>query len=118
METLEQMAQAALRRDSLLLRSLVQDWVRQGASISHLSQPISADMNTLVVSAALAELLALQHGQLPPTWTQEIGALPEPFFLVEAAGNMKRLRILCETQSPEPMRKRRLYAPPHFLQFA
>lgn len=34
MELLEQMAQAALRRDSLLLRSLVQDWTRQGASVS------------------------------------------------------------------------------------
>ena len=68
--------------------------------------------------AAINELLAFQHRQLPPAWTQEIGALPEPFFLVEAAESMKRLRILCETQSPEPMRKRRLYAPPHFLQFA
>lgn len=118
MELLEQIALAALRRDSLFLRNLVQDWVCQGASVSQLSRPVSTDIKTLVVSAALTELLAFQHGQLPPTWTQEIGALPEPFFLVEAAGNMKRLRILCEAQSPEPMRKRRLYAPPHFLQFA
>ncbi len=117
MELLEQMAQAALRRESLLLRSLVQDWVRQGALMSQLARPASTDMKTLVISAALTELLAFQHGKLPPPWTQDIGALPEPFFLVKSAENMKRLRILCETQSPEPMRKRRLYAPPHFLQF-
>jgi hypothetical protein len=34
------------------------------------------------------------------------------------AETMKRLRTLCETQAPEPMRKRRLYAPPIFLEFA
>jgi hypothetical protein len=71
-----------------------------------------------VISAALVELLAERQGQNPPAWTQEIGALSEPFFMLEAASSMKRLRMLCETQSPEPMRKRRLYAPPHFLEFA
>jgi hypothetical protein len=43
--------------------------------------------------------------------------LPEPIFLLEAAARMKRLRALCETQSPEPLRKRGFYAPPNFLEF-
>jgi hypothetical protein len=70
------------------------------------------------MSAALAEFLAQQNNQTPPAWTKEIGALKEPFFLLESAARMKRLRLLCETQSPEPMRKRLHYAPPHFLEFA
>ena len=118
METLEQMAEAALARDSLRLRSLVQDWVRSGIPTESLPCPKPAEANILAVSAALAELLALRQGQLPPAWTQEIGALAEPFFLVASAASMKHLRALCEAQSPEPLRKRRLYAPPHFLEFA
>jgi hypothetical protein len=118
MEPIEQMAEAALARDSLRLRSLVQDWVRSGLQINSLRRPQTTDPAILAVSAALVELLALRQGQLLPSWTQEIGAMAEPFFLVEAAASMKRLRTLCETQSPEPLRKRKLYAPPHFLEFA
>ncbi|MDX9993465.1 MAG: hypothetical protein RBS68_15595 [Anaerolineales bacterium] len=118
MKLIEQMAQAALKRDSLQLRSLVQDWVRSDRLASELSRPQTKDARLLSISAALAELLAERQGQNPPAWTQEIGALSEPFFMLEAASTMKRLRVLCETQSPEPMRKRRLYAPPNFLEFA
>ena len=118
MDLLEQMAEAALKRDPLHLRSLVQDWVRSGEPAINFHRPNTADIRILTVSAALAELLALRQGQTSPAWTQEVGALAEPFFLVESAVSMKRLRTLCETQSPEPMRKRRLYAPPHFLEFA
>jgi hypothetical protein len=118
MEMLEQMAIAALKRDSLSLRSLVQDWVRSGASAGSLLRPNTMDAEILIFSAALAELLSMRQGQAAPAWTEEIGALAEPFFLVESAMSMRRLRTLCETQSPEPMRKRRLYAPPHFLEFA
>ena len=31
---------------------------------------------------------------------------------------LRLLRALCETQAPEPLRKRRLSAPPNFLEFA
>lgn len=118
MEQIEQLAQAALERDHLKLRSLVQDFVRAKIDYSKLSRPSTTDTRLLVVSAALTELLAQRNNQIPPAWTKKIGALKEPFFLLESATKMKRLRILCETQSPEPMRKRLLYAPPHFLEFA
>jgi hypothetical protein len=39
----------------------------------------------------------------------------EAVFLVRAAESMPRLRRLCEEQSPEPLRRRRLLAPPDFL---
>ena len=38
--------------------------------------------------------------------------------LLESATTLKRLRILCETESPLPLRRRGLYAPPNFLEFA
>jgi len=118
MEQIEQLAKAALERDNLKLRSLVQDFTRAKTKWSKIPRPSSKDLRLLAMSAALAELLALRNNQTPPTWTKEIGALKEPFFLLESAATMKRLRTLCETQSPEPMRKRLLYAPPHFLEFA
>ena len=118
MEPIEQLAQAALERDHLKLRSLVQDFVRAKTDFGKLPHPSTTDARLLVVSAALTELLAQRNNQSPPAWTKEIGALKEPFFLLESAATMKRLRTLCETQSPEPMRKRLLYAPPHFLAFA
>lgn len=118
MEPIEQLAQAALDRDHLKLRSLVQDLTRSKTDFSALPRPSTSDQRLLIVSAALTELLAQRNNQQPPAWTKEIGALKEPFFLLESAATMKRLRTLCETQSPEPMRKRLLYAPPHFLAFA
>ncbi len=118
MEQIEQLARAALERDNLKLRSLVQDLSRSKTDFSKLPRPSTNDKRLLAMSAALAELLALRNNQTPPVWTKAIGPLTEPFFLLESAATMKRLRILCETQSPEPMRKRLLYAPPHFLEFA
>lgn len=118
MELLEQIARAALTRDHLTLRSLIQDWVRSGAHTQDFSRPSFADSRLLVISAAIVELLAERRKESPPAWTTKIGSLSEPFFMLESASSMKCLRALCETQSPEPMRKRLLYAPPHFLEFA
>ena len=118
MNQIEQLAHAALARDHLKLRSLVQDLIRSNVDLSNLPPPTTQDTRLLAITASLIELLATRQNQNPPAWTKEIGALAEPFFMLESASNMKRLRMLCETQSPEPMRKRLLYAPPHFLEFA
>jgi len=118
MDQIEQLAQAALARDHLKLRSLVQDLTRANINFGDLPRPTTPDSRLLAITASLIELLALRQKQNPPVWTKEIGPLKEPFFMLESAASMKRLRILCETQSPEPMRKRLFYAPPHFLEFA
>ena len=118
MDQIDQLAQAALARDHLKLRSLVQDMTRANINFSVVPRPTTLESRLLAITASLVELLALRNNQTPPTWTKEIGPLKEPFFMLESAVNMKRLRTLCETQSPEPMRKRLLYAPPHFLEFA
>lgn len=118
MEQIEQLAQAALERNHLKLRSIVQDLTRANINWGTLPRPSTNDSRLLAMSAALIELMAFRNHQTAPAWTKEIGPLKEPFFLLESATRMKRLRLLCETQSPEPMRKRLLYAPPHFLEFA
>jgi hypothetical protein len=118
MDQIEQLAQAALERDHLKLRGLVQDLTRANVDFSLVPRPSTQDTRLLAITASLVELLALRQKQTAPAWTKEIGPLKEPFFMLESASSMKRLRTLCETQSPEPMRKRKLYAPPHFLEFA
>jgi hypothetical protein len=118
MDPLEQLAEAALQRDSLRLRGLVQDMTRSKTNWSNLPRPTTKDARLLAIAASLTELLATRQNQTPPAWTKEVGPLQEPFFLLRSAETMKRLRTLCETQAPEPMRKRRLYAPPNFLEFA
>jgi hypothetical protein len=118
MDPIEQLAEAALQRDSLRLRSLVQDLTRAKTDWSSLPRPKTKDARLLATAASLAELFAMRQNQTPPSWTNEVRALKEPFFLLRSAETMKRLRVLCETQSPEPLRKRQLYAPPNFLEFA
>ena len=118
MELIEELADAAISQDHLRMRSLVQDLVRSKTDISRLRAPHSTDARLRATSASIAELLAMRQNQQPPSWTKNVGALKEPFYLLKSAYQMKRLRELCETQSPEPMRKRKLYAPPHFLEFA
>jgi hypothetical protein len=118
MELIEQLAEAAISQDHLRLRSLVQDLISSQMQINKLRAPQSNYARIRAASASIAELIAMRQNQLPPPWTKEIGALKEPLYLLKSAYQMKRLRELCETQSPEPMRKRKLYAPPHFLEFA
>jgi hypothetical protein len=74
MELIEQLAQAALKRDHLTLRSLVQDLTRAKTDFGKLPPPNTTDMRLLVISVALTELLAQRNNQTPPAWTKEIGA--------------------------------------------
>ncbi len=118
MATIEKLAEAALNGESLLLRSLTQDFLRECPMIADSPKPETTDLRILAAAASLAELLASRRNQPPPPWTSEIGALTEPVYLVKAAATMKRLRRLCETEAPEALRKRGFYAPPNFLEFA
>lgn len=118
MITIEQIAEAAINRDALLLRSLTQDLLRERPRLKDFPRPSTADFRTLAAAASLIELLAGRLQQEPPSWTRDVGALSEPIHLVSAAARMKHLRALCEEQSPEPLRKRGFYAPPNFLESA
>jgi hypothetical protein len=118
MVRIEQLAEAAINREALLLRSLTQDLLREVPRVSEFPRPSTSDFKTLAAAASLAELLAERCNQAPPEWTLEVGALAQPIYLVTAAATMKHLRELCEQQSPEPLRKRGFYAPPNFLESA
>ncbi len=118
MVEIEHIAQAALAGDSLQTRSLTQDFLREQKDLASLPQPQTSDSRVLALSAALAELFATRLNQSAPVWTKSIGGVNEPVFLVKSALTMKRLRSLCEAESPLPLRKRKFFAPPNFLEFA
>jgi len=118
MVQIDQIAEAALQRDSLHLRSLVQDLLRSQTPLADIPPPQTEDESALAISAALLELLALRTNQSPPSWTSAVGPVKEPFYLLKSAAHMKRLQQLCRQESPEPLRKRSFYAPPDYLAFA
>jgi len=117
MVRIEQLAVAAVQRDAVALRSLAQDLLRENVLIKEVLSPDSNDPVIRAIAASLVELFADQRRELPPPWAAEVAALDRPVFLVEAVATMPRLRRLCETESPAPLRRRNLLAPPNFLQF-
>lgn len=117
MVQIEHLAEAALQGESLRLRSLVQDFLKENTQLTNVIRPSVNDLSVLAVSASFLELFAERLGQEIPTWTQAIGPVVEPIFLLKSASTMKHLRTLCESEAPEPLRKRRLYAPPNYLEF-
>ena len=115
---IEQVAQAALKGDGLLARSLTQDFFRENHRLADIPKPTTDDPRILAASASLIELFSMRLMQDAPMWTQSIGPVAEPIYFLKAATRMKHLRALCETESPAPLRKRKFYAPPNYLEFA
>jgi hypothetical protein len=118
MTRIDDLAEAALRGDALLLRSLAQDWLRENPRAQHVAPPRSSDLTVRAIAAGLVELFAQRRGELPPSWTANIGPAPRPVYLLRSAQTMSRLRRLCEMESPPPLRHRNLLAPPTFLESA
>ena len=118
MVTLEQLAETALAGEALALRSLSQDWLHENPRISDCPRPHSTDPEVMAVAASLAELFADRAGQTSPQWSRGIGPLAQPRYLLRAAATMKRLRHMCEVESPPSLRRRNLFAPAEFLRFA
>lgn len=118
MVTIEQIAMAILQDDGLLARALVQEFLRREPALAEISQPETPNPEVLALTASLLELFALRTHQPAPAWTQYIGPVEQPIYLLKAAAHMRRLRDLCHDAGPEPLRRRRLYAPPDYLAFA
>jgi hypothetical protein len=118
MISLDDLAIAALSRDALQLRSLVQDLIRGGQNLSAITPPKTQDARLLSVAAAIVELLAERTNQAAPAWTATVGAVSEPVYLVAAAERLSSMRQLCDEESPEPLKRRRLFAPPNYLAWA
>ncbi len=117
MNLFEQLVLAAANRQSLELRELTLEFLAQNVRLEDIAQPNFSDPIQLAIAAGLLELFANRRGQKAPAWVQNFSS-PIPFFLVEAALRMPRLRDLCETNAPPELLKRGLFAPPNFLEFA
>lgn len=115
-ETVEAIAQAALAGEALTARSLTQDFLRSNPKLAEIDSPAVNTPEVLAMTAALLELFAERTKQPAPAWTQIVGALPSPVYLLQAAKTMKRLRELCRDFAPEPLRRRNLFAPPNYLE--
>ena len=106
---------ALLARDALRARQWAADAAREAMIWTNVPRPIGWGALELAVAAGVVELFASRSHQSPPSWTATVGCAPEPLFLVRAAETMPRLRRSCETEGPEPLRVRRIYAPPEFM---
>lgn len=115
---LPDLVRALLAYDALAARQWVADSVRTQVAWNSVARPVDLDVSELAVAAAMAELLAERAGQTPPAWVTNVGAVASPIWLVQAARTMPRLRLLCELDGPEPLRRRGILAPPEFLTFA
>lgn len=118
MAKIEELAEAALLGNGVALRSMYQELFHESRPLRDLPRPNSDDAKILAAAASLVELLAERTGQDAPSWANDVGPLDEPIYLVASAAVMRRLRTMCENEAPEPLRKRRLYAPPNFIEFA
>ena len=118
MITVEQIAQAALDGDALHVRSLVLDFLRQNPQLEGVPRPATTDQTVLAATAAIVELLAQRRQQRPPRWTEGVGTVSPPVYLLKSAHKMRRLREMCQAEAPEPLRRRGFYAPANYLEFA
>ena len=109
---------ALLAFDAIGARQWVADAMRSNVQWQQVTMPEGLDAIEMALAAGLVELFAARGGQHPPAWTVDVPPVPTAMFLVRAASSMPRLRRLCETEGPESLRKRGLYAPPDFLMTA
>jgi hypothetical protein len=115
---LHDLVRVLLQRDALAARQWVADAARESILRTDVPLPVGFSAVELAVAAGVVELLASRADQRPPPWTTAIDEAPDPIYLVRAAETMPRLRRSCETEGPESLRRRRVYAPPDFLTIA
>jgi hypothetical protein len=112
---LRDLVEALLARNALTARQWVADAAREAVIWTDVPRPLGWSAQELAVAAGVVEIFASRSHQAPPPWTATVGCAPEPLYLVRAAETMPRLRLSCETEGPQPLRVRRIYAPPDFM---
>lgn len=112
---LHDLIRALLASDALTARQWVADASRCGLQWRTMPKPALESRTELSLAAGIVELLAQRSGQTAPSWTAEVPGVQEDLYLVRAAQSMPHLRRLCVEEGPEPLRKRRIFAPPGFL---
>lgn len=115
---LSELVEALMNYDVLAARQWVTDAMQTNICWSEVVCPKGLSAKGLAIAAGVAELLAQRMKQSPPNWTKDVVASPVTIYLVRSAKTMPRLKMLCEQEGPEPLRKRRILAPPEFLMVA
>ena len=106
---------AILRRDDLSARQMVKDAKRLGFSWANAPAPDFSSRGARAVYAGIVELMADRNGQVPPAWTCDVPASPAPLFLVHATKKSKGLRRDSLSGTPDPLKKRNVFALPDYL---
>ena len=112
---LRDLVHALVRGDALGARQWVADATRAGWDWTAVAEPGDLDPVGRAVAASVVEMMAERQQGRPPSWTAAVPPAPTRLFLVRAAESLPRLRRLCEEEGPEPLRRRRILAPPGFL---
>jgi hypothetical protein len=115
---LAELVRSLLGGDLLAARQQVADAKRNNTDWQRLPQPGDLDDRSLIIAAALAEMLAARFGAKPPAWTKAIGGLRELLVLDPGLENMPRSFAHAKNAGPEPFRRRNLVALPDFLDVA
>jgi hypothetical protein len=115
---LNELADAVLAGDLLRARQWVADAKREGIQWESVAFPHGLERRSLVVAAALVELLAGRAGTSPPAWTADVSALDEPVVLDPGLESMRRSFAYAKEHGPAALRKRNLIALPDFLHVA
>lgn len=111
---LTELVQALVCLDSRVARQILADMMASGVDWSSLALPSTLDGPELSVAAAVVELVAARAHVPAPKWTQSVGASTEPVWLIRVE-HRPRLKARLLEESPEPLRRRRVYAPEDFL---
>ena len=112
---IEDLVDALMSFDCLRARQWTADATESSTDWSTIERPKGLGPEEMAVAASVAELLAQRANQPPPAWISEIQQSPTKVWLVRWAESMPRLRRLCEREGPEPLRRRKVLAPPEFL---
>jgi hypothetical protein len=110
-----ELVHAAMRGDDLTARQWVKDAVKVGLDFGTVEKPEGLDVDEQAVAAALFELLAQRQGRRAPAWASRDHRATRPVYLSRKAATSAVVRRWCESDAPEPLRVRNVYALPDYL---
>ena len=115
-----ELALAALRCDDLSVRQQMKNAARESFSWSHAPAPDfrPKEVRSRAFYAAVVELLCSRRGEAPPAWTKSVTGSPSPVFLVKSAKTSPAMRRESVASTPEPLKKRNMFAVRDYLDLA
>jgi hypothetical protein len=112
---LSDLVRAAMSGDDLAARQWVKDARRLRVDIPNLPMPTDLNESELSTCAALVDLFSLRGGTPAPPWLAQVAPSKQPVYLDSDALRRPKLRRLLEEDSPEPLRRRNVFAAAQYL---